>query len=159
MNARHELIAEFPLPAQIAAPSTDKDAYISIHPGAAEYYGDNQQSFLDKFSNELYYGPMAIGALASGLIAAWKSLGLGGGGQGRTPLDALYALAGRIRNSKTESELVEIEDEIDNILKTELGKAAKGNEAAAEPGILSLAAHRLEYLILYRRTMLAAAAH
>ena len=159
MNARRELIAEFPCSRKSPSPSTDKDAYIPIHPGAAEYYGDNQQSFLDKYSNELYYGPMAIGALASGLIAAWKFLGLGGSGQGGTPLDALYALAGRIRNSKSESELVEIEDEIDNILKTELAKAAKGNNAAAEPGILSLAAHRLEYLIQYRRTMLAAAAH
>jgi TRAP-type uncharacterized transport system substrate-binding protein len=159
MNARRELIVEFPLLAQISSPSTDKDAYIPIHPGAAEYYGDTQQSFLDKYSNELYYGPMALGAIASGLIAAWRFLGLGGGGQGGTPLDALYALAGRIRKSKSESELVEIEDEIDNILKTELAKTAKREQSAADPGILSLAAHRLEYLIQYRRTMLAAAAH
>ena len=159
MNARRELIAEFPLLAQIASPSTDKDAYIPIHPGAAEYYGDTQQSFLDKYSNELYYGPMAIGALASGLIAAWKFLGLGGSGQGGTPLDALYALASRIRKSKSESELVEIEDEIDSVLKAELAKTAKGEQSAADPGILSLTAHRLEYLIQYRRTMLAAAAH
>jgi TRAP-type uncharacterized transport system substrate-binding protein len=156
MNARRELIAEFPLLTQIAAPSTDKDAYIPIHPGAAEYYGDNQQSFLDKYSNELYYGPMAIGALASGLLAAWRFLGFGGNGQGETPLDALYALAGRIRKSKSESELVEIEDEIDRILKTELAKAAKRDGSAADAGILSLAAHRLEYLIHYRRAMFAA---
>lgn len=159
MNARRELIVEFPLLAQISSPSTDKDAYIPIHPGAAEYYGDTQQSFLDKYSNELYYGPMAFGALASGLIAAWKFLGLGGHGQGGTPLDPLYALARRIRESKSESELVEIEDEIDGILNTELARTAKGDEFALDPGILSLAAHRLENLIHYRRTVLVAMPH
>jgi TRAP-type uncharacterized transport system substrate-binding protein len=152
MNARRELIAEFPLLSQISSPSTDKDAYIPIHPGAAEYYGDTQQSFLDKYSNELYYGPMAFGALASGLVAAWKFLGLGGRGRTGAPLDALYALARRIRESKGEDDLAEIEDEIDNILKAELARTAEGDEAAVDPGILSLAAHRLENLIHYRRT-------
>jgi TRAP transporter TAXI family solute receptor len=159
MNARRELVAEFPLLAQISSPSTDKDAYIPMHPGAAEYYGDTQQGFLDKYSNELYYGPMALGAIMSGLIAAWKYLGLGGTGRIGSPLDPLYALARRIRVSNTEAELIEIEDEIDNILKAELARTAKGDETAVDPGILSLAAHRLENLIHYRRTILAAMAH
>ncbi len=159
MNARRELIAEFPLLAQMGAPSTDKDAFIPIHPGAAAYYGDTQQSFFDKYSNQLYYGPMAIGAIMSGLVAAWKFLGLGGRVPAGTPLDSLYALARRIRGSKSEAELAEVEDEIDNILKSELAKTAKGDETATDPGILSLAAHRLEYLIHYRRTMLAATSH
>ena len=158
MNARRELIGEYPLLAQMGAPSPDKDAYIPIHPGAAAYYGDTQQSFLDKYSNELYYGPMALGAIASGLIAAWKFLGLGVN-RGGTPLDPLYALAARIRKSKGEDELVDIEDEIDEILEAELAKTAKGDETALDPGILSLAAHRLENLIHYRRTMLAAMSH
>jgi hypothetical protein len=114
---------------------------------------------LDKYSNQLYYGPMAAGALGSGLIAAWKFLGLGGSGPGRTPLDPLYALARRIRESKSEDELVKIEDEIDTILKTELAKTAKGDETALDPGILSLAAHRLENLIYYRRMTFAATSH
>ncbi len=88
MDARRELIAEFPLLSQIGAPSTDKDAFIPIHPGAAAYYGDTQQSFFDKYSNQLYYGPMALGALMSGLVAAWKFLGFGGSGQSGNPLDS-----------------------------------------------------------------------
>jgi TRAP-type uncharacterized transport system substrate-binding protein len=159
MNARRELIGEFPLLAQMAAPSTDKDAFIPIHPGAAAYYGDTQQSIFDKYSNQLYFGPMAIGAIASSFLAAWKFLGLGGRGQGGTPLDPLYALARRIRESKSDDELVGIEDEIDSILKAELAKTAKGEETALDPGILSLAAHRLENLIHYRRSVLVGAPH
>ena len=88
MNARRELIGEYPLLAQISSPSTDKDAFIPMHPGAAEYYGDTQQGFLDKYSNELYYGPMALTAILSGLIAAWKFFGFGRSGRAG-PLDAL----------------------------------------------------------------------
>ena len=155
MNARRELIAAFPLLAQMIAPSTDKDAYIPIHPGAAAYYGDTRQSFFDKYTNELYYVPMALGAIMSGLVAAWKFLRLGGSSQAGTPLDPLYALARRVRESQSESELAKIEDEIDNILSAELARRVKGDEPAEDPGVLSLTAHRLEYLIHYRRTMFA----
>ena len=62
-------------------------------------------------------------------------------------------------NLKGEDELTEIEDEIDNILKAELAKTAKGDDTALDPGILSLAAHRLENLIHYRRTNLATISH
>jgi hypothetical protein len=158
MNARRELIGELPLLAQLSAPSTDKDAYIPIHPGAAAYYGDTQQGFFDKYSNALFYGPMALGVISSALVAAWKFLGLGGSGQG-VPLDRLYALARRIRESQSEAELGDVEIEIEHILEAELAKKAKGDESAVDAGTLSLAAHRLEYLIHYRRTMLAAKLH
>ena len=155
MDARCELIAAFPLLAQMSAPSTDKDAYIPVHPGVAAYYGDTQQSFLDKYSNEFYYGPMALGAIISGLVAAWKFLGFGRSGQAGTPLDPLYALTRRIRESQSEVELAGVEEEIDSILRANLAKRAKGDATAEDPGTLNLAAHRLEYLIHYRRTLLA----
>jgi TRAP-type uncharacterized transport system substrate-binding protein len=155
MDARRELIAEFPMLSQISAPSTDKDAFIPIHPGAAAYYGDTQQSFFDKYSNQLYYGPMALGAVMSGLVAAWKFLGLGGSGQGGNPLDTLYGLGRRIRAAQSESELDEVEGEIDEILKAEFARKASGDEAAVDAGTLSLMAHRLEYLVQYRRSALA----
>ena len=155
MDARRDLVAAYPLLAQMSAPSTEKDAYIPIHPGAAAYYGDTQQSFLDKYSNEFYYGPMALGAIMSGLVAAWKFLGFGRSGQAGTPLEPLHALARRIRESQSEAELAGVEEEIDSILRANLAKRAKGDETAEDQGTLNLAAHRLEYLIHYRRTLLA----
>jgi len=155
MDARRELIGEFPLLAQIGAPSTDKDAFIPIHPGAAAYYGDTQQSFFDKYSNQLYYGPMALGALMSGLLAAWMFLGLGGGVGSGNPLDTLHALGRRVRAAQSEDDLSAVEEELDDILKSEIAKKASGDESAVDPGTLSLMAHRLEYLIHYRRSTLA----
>jgi TRAP transporter TAXI family solute receptor len=154
MDSRRDLLAEFPLLAQIAAPSTDKDAFIPVHPGAAAFFDGTQQDFFDKYSNALYYGPMLLGGLASVLAAIWKFIGVGGNGRAASPLDPLYALAGRIRAAASEAELATVEDELDTILKLELTKYAKGNVQAADAAALSLAAHRLEYLINYRRNAL-----
>jgi TRAP transporter TAXI family solute receptor len=156
MDTRRELLAEHPLLAQIAAPSTDKDAYIPVHSGAAAFYDGTQQDFFDKYSNALYYGPMLLGGLASVLVAIWKFMGIGGSGSAASPLDPMYSLAGRVRNAQSEADLTMIEEEIDNILKRELAKYSKGESQAMDAAALSLAAQRLEHLIHYRRSALEA---
>ena len=156
IQARRDLLGEFPLLSQIMAPSTDKDAYIPVHPGAAAFFDGTQQSFFDKYSNALYYGPMALGALASLLAGFWKFLGVGGAAQGAGRLEPLYALATRIRAAESEEDLAGVEEEIDNILKAELAKYAKGDLQPGDAAALSLATHRLEHLIDHRRHTLAA---
>jgi hypothetical protein len=157
METRRDLLGEFPLLAQVAAPNTDKDAYIPIHPGAAAFFDGTQKDFFDKYSNALYYGPVALGALASLLAGLWKFMGIGNGRQTASPLDPMYALAGRVRNAQSEAELADVEEQIDNILKAELTRYSKGESEAADAAALSIAAQRLEYLINYRRSRLEAA--
>jgi hypothetical protein len=135
---------------RLANTRTDKDAYIAAHPGAAAFYDGTQQGFFDKYSNALYYGPMLLGGLASLLAGIWKFIGVGGNGRIGSPLNPLYALAGRIRAASSEAELA-VKEEIDNILKVELARYAKGDLQPGDAAALSLAAHRLEHLINYRR--------
>ena len=70
------------------------------------------------------------------------------------PLDALYALVRRIRKADSEAELGMIEDEIDDILKDQRGRAAAGDETAVDAATLNVTAHRLENLIHDRRFLL-----
>jgi TRAP-type uncharacterized transport system substrate-binding protein len=154
MSVRRELLVEQPIFAQITAPSTDSDAYLPLHPGAAAFYNGTTQSFMDEYGNWLYLTPMILGGLATALAAAWKFLGIGPF-ESEAPLDALYALARRIRKAGTEAELITIEDEIDNILKAQRAKAADGDESAVDATTLNVAAHRLENLIHDRRSVLA----
>jgi hypothetical protein len=77
MDARRDLLAEYPLLAQVSAPSTDKDAYIPVHPGAGKFYDDTLESLLDKYSNALFLIPMVLGLLASLLTAARKFVSFG----------------------------------------------------------------------------------
>src|SRR6267142_1225025 len=77
MSVRRNLLREQPIFAQITAPSTDQDAYLPLHPGAAAVYNSTTQSFMDEYGNWIYLTPMILGGMATVLAAAWKFLGIG----------------------------------------------------------------------------------
>jgi TRAP-type uncharacterized transport system substrate-binding protein len=154
MSARRNLMREQPLFAQITAPSTDQDAYLPLHPGAAAVYNSTTQSFMDEYGNWIYLTPMLLGGAVTVLAAAWRFIGIGNRAT-HGPLDSLYALARRIRHVDTEAELSDIEEEIDGIIKAERAKSAEGDESAVDAVTLNVAAHRLESLIHDRRALLA----
>ena len=89
------------------------------------------------------------------LAAAWKFLRDGEPETSEQALDLLYALGRRIRTAEGESELSEIEREIDSVLQMQRVKAAAGDENALDVTTLNVAAHRLQNLIHDRRTLLA----
>jgi TRAP-type uncharacterized transport system substrate-binding protein len=153
MTVRRDLMIEQPIFAQIAAPSTDADAYLAVHPGAAAFYNGTQQSFMDEYGNWIYLAPMRLGGIATIFAAVWKFLGIGPTAS-EAPLDKLYALAPRIRKADSLAELGTIEDEIDDILRAQATKAATGDKSAIDAVTLNVAAHRLEGLVHDRRECL-----
>ena len=152
MDVRRELAGAYPPLAKISAPSTEKDALIPIHPGAAKYYSGEEQSFLEKYGDRLTNGSMLLGTLASILAAFWKFIGFGPAPV--SPFNPLNDLADRIREASSESELNTAEEALDNILKVELAKHADGDSDAADAGVLTLALLRLEHLLNHRRSVL-----
>src|SRR3954469_816505 len=140
MIVRRDLLVEQPIFAQITPPSTDADAYLAVHPGAAAFYNGTQQSFMDEYGNWIYLTPMILGGLATVLAAAWKFLGIAPFANDG-PLDALYVLVRRIRKADSEATLEIIEDEIDEILKAQRAKASAGDEDAVDAATLNVAAH------------------
>jgi TRAP-type uncharacterized transport system substrate-binding protein len=153
MSVRRDLMVEQPIFAQITAPSTDPDAFLALHPGAAAFYNGTTQSFMDEYGNWIYLTPMILGGIATALAGAWKFLGIGQS-ESEAPLDALYALSRRIRKADTDAELSDIEDEIDSILQSQRARADAGDETAVDAATLNVAAHRLENLVHDRRVML-----
>jgi TRAP-type uncharacterized transport system substrate-binding protein len=154
-SARRDVLAELPILAQFKAPDTDAGAYLPVHPGAAEYYNGSQLNFLDKWSNAIFLAPMALGALATVLAVAWRFLRSGDLRPREPALDSLYALGRRIRHAENEAELLEIENEIDEILRAQRAGADE-DEPSLDTNTLNVAAHRLENLIHDRRAALAA---
>jgi hypothetical protein len=67
--ARQQLLSEFPLAAKIETPDTDKDAVIPAHPGAAAFVDGEEKTFLDKYSDYIWWGLMALSA--TGSLGAW----------------------------------------------------------------------------------------
>ncbi len=156
MKARRDLLGELPMLGQMAAASTDSDAYLPAHPGAAAFYNGTQQSFLDKWGNAIFLAPMIFGGLVSVLAAAWKFLRAGEARDSEPALDSLYAIGSRIRMAAAESELSDIEREIDKVLQAQRGRSAAGEENALDVTTLNVAAHRLQSLIHDRRIQIAA---
>lgn len=66
---RQTVAAEFPLAAKIETPDTDKDAAIPVHPGAAAYVDGEEKSFLDRYSDYIWFA--LIGLSATGSVGAW----------------------------------------------------------------------------------------
>ncbi|UWU93222.1 TAXI family TRAP transporter solute-binding subunit [Bradyrhizobium sp. CB1015] len=154
-RARRDILAELPVLAQFKAPDTDAGAYLPVHPGAAEFYNGSQLTFLDKWSNAIFLAPMALGALATILAAAWQFLRSGDLKPREPALDLLYALGRRIRHAENEANLLEIETEIDEVLSAQRARA-DADVSTLDTATLNVAAHRLENLIQDRRAVLGA---
>jgi TRAP transporter TAXI family solute receptor len=159
MDARRDLINEFPLIARISEPDTDKtdadhDTYLPVHPGAAAYFSGNQQSFFDKYSNQILYGSMLIGTLTSLFAAAWKFVTKDEQQLQQRPLIRLYALTDQISQARSETELLDTEHCIDEILKRELESYVQGKPETSDSAVLGLATQRLQHLIGQQRAKL-----
>jgi TRAP transporter TAXI family solute receptor len=152
MEGRASMIAEYPLVAQIASPSTEKDAAIPIHAGAAAYFGGDVPTIFDKYGDQFFYASMLLGMLSSVVAAIWKFMLVGPEGGASRPPERLHSMTGRIREAKNEDDLEKIEDEIDEIIRKELAKSGEGE---VDVGALTIALSRLEYLIGQRRRALA----
>jgi TRAP transporter TAXI family solute receptor len=66
---RQNLKNEFPLAAKIETPDTDKDATIPVHPGAAAFVDGEEKTFLDRYSDYIWWSLMALSAMGS--AGAW----------------------------------------------------------------------------------------
>jgi TRAP-type uncharacterized transport system substrate-binding protein len=155
MSVRRDLIGEQPLLAGIAAPDTDSDAFIAVHPGAAAFYNGTEESFMDRYGNAIYLTPMVLGAMASVFAAAWRFLGVRPIDPAQSTLDTLCGLPGRIRKTDDEAELASIEEEVDAVLRGQLARSTDHDEGGSEVQALIAAAHRLDNLIHHRRMVLA----
>ena len=159
METRRDLLGEYPVLKQISAPSTDKDddkdASIPVHPGAAAYFDGTQKTLLDRYGDQLMYGSMVFGSLASIFAAAWKYMTKKEEGPDSFPLTRLYAFKDQLCKAGSEAELAETEQRIDEIFKSELEKHARGDADATDTGALGLAMQQLANAAGQRRVTLA----
>ncbi len=144
MHVRRELLVEQPIFAQITAPSTDADAYLPLHPGAAAFYNGTQQSFMDEYGNWIYLTPMMLGGAATVLAAAWKFLGLGSP-QSERPAGFSLCLGAPDPQGRHRGRTVgRSRKRLTAFLKAQRAKSAAGDESAVDDATLNVAAHRLE---------------
>ncbi len=68
-SVRQSVLTEHAHAAKLEAPDTDKDASITAHPGAAAYVDGEEKTFLEKYSDFIWFGLMGLSVLGS--AGAW----------------------------------------------------------------------------------------
>jgi TRAP transporter TAXI family solute receptor len=118
--ARQQLLTEFPLAAKIETPDTDKDAAIPVHPGAAAFIDGEEKSFLDRYSDYIWWGLMALSAMGS--VGAWFAgyLKKDERNNNSTLRERLLDMIATARRSDSSEELDQMQAEADNILRDTL---------------------------------------
>jgi TRAP transporter TAXI family solute receptor len=140
-SIRQSVMAEFPLAAKIETPDTDKDAAIPVHPGAAAYVDGEEKTFLDRYSDFIWWGLMALSAMGS--AGAWfagylKKDERTANSSLRERLLDMLAMA---RRSDSSEELDQMQAEADDILRDTLHCFEHG---AIEEGALTAFSIALE---------------
>jgi TRAP transporter TAXI family solute receptor len=118
--ARQQLLSEFPLAAKIETPDTDKDAAIPVHPGAAAYVDGEEKTFLDRYSDYIWWGLMALSAMGS--VGAWFAsyLKKDERNNNTTLRERLLDMIAAARHSDSSEELDQMQAEADKILRDTL---------------------------------------
>jgi len=114
---RQQLMTEYPLAAKIETPDTDKDAVIPAHPGAAAFVDGEEKTFLDRYSDYIWWALMALSAMGS--AGAWFAGYLKKDERSNnSPLrERLLEMLARARHSDSAEELERMQSEADDILR------------------------------------------
>ncbi len=119
-SVRQQLMSEFPLAAKIETPDTDKDAAIPVHPGAAAFVDGEEKTFLDRYSDYIWWSLMALSAMGS--IGAWFAGYLKKDERfiNSSMRDRLLEMITIARKSDSPEELDNMQSEADDILRNTL---------------------------------------
>jgi TRAP transporter TAXI family solute receptor len=117
---RQTVLSEFPHAAKIETPDTDKDAVIPVHPGAAAYVDGEEKTFLDRYSDYIWWTLMGLSAMGS--AGAWFAsyLKKDERNNNSTLRERLLDMLAQARRSDSVEELDEMQGEADAILRDTL---------------------------------------
>jgi TRAP transporter TAXI family solute receptor len=119
-SIRQTVLAQFPQTAKIETPDTDKDAVIPVHPGAAAYVDGEEKTFLDRYSDYIWWTLMGLSAMGS--AGAWFAsyLKKDERNNNSTLRERLLDMLALARSSDSVAELDEMQAEADAILRDTL---------------------------------------
>jgi TRAP transporter TAXI family solute receptor len=152
---RQALLTEFPLAAKIETPDTDKDAAIPVHPGAAAYVDGEEKTFLDRYSDYIWFSLMGLSVLGS--VGAWFASYLkkderGNNSSLRERLLDMLALA---RHSDSTDELDQLQAEADTILRDTLSIFEHGAIDQGSLTAFNIALEQFHNAVADRKALLA----
>jgi TRAP transporter TAXI family solute receptor len=151
---RQTLLTEFPLAAKIETPDTDKDAFIPAHPGAAAFVDGEEKTFLDRYSDIMWWSLMALSAMGS--IGAWLAGYLKKDVRGNNaPLrERILDMIATARRSDSTEELDRMQAEADDILRDTLQRFEQGAIEEVALTSFNIALSQFHHAVADRKALL-----
>jgi NMT1-like family len=115
-SSRQALAAALPGDIKIEAPSTDKDAEVVVHPGALDYLSDNQQSFFDKYGDDIFYGMLIFPVFGSAIAGVASYLRSDGRTRRLRLLQRVLDLVRKAHAAQTLEAIEHLQVEADNLV-------------------------------------------
>jgi len=151
---RQKMVAESALASFVKAASTDKDAAIPVHPGAKVYYDGEEQTFVEKYGDWVYIGPIIFGALASAAMAVLRFLGISGIMREPPLLAKVPEVIQAIDNAGSAEELDSIRSRINAAVERVSMDAVEGRGSEQNMGAIAIAVAHLDRLLRDRYNQL-----
>jgi TRAP-type uncharacterized transport system substrate-binding protein len=158
LGERSALVALDPLARRIEAPPTDKGAALPAHPGTQEYIDDEEESFLDQYSDYIYLGAMFFGVLASGATALFSRLSAQGVEVASHITERLVEILKLVRRAPSLDALDALEAETDDMVAATLERTFARGLDERSLSTLGLAFDQVRGAVRERRQSLETAA-
>jgi TRAP transporter TAXI family solute receptor len=157
-TVRQQLARELPTAAQIEKPDTDKDAALPAHQGAAAYIDGNERTFLEKYTDYIWFAVLILSGLGSAgawLQHYWKR---DEREQYAGHRDNLLDLISKARKAETPEELAEMQGAADGVLREALDCYDEGAIEEGDLSVIGLALEQFHHAVADRRATIGATA-
>jgi TRAP transporter TAXI family solute receptor len=152
---RQQLAREMPTASQIEKPDTDKDAALPAHAGAAAYIDGNERTFLEKYTDYIWFAVLILSGLGS--AGAWfrHYWNKDEREQYIAHRDHLLELIAKVRKAETTEELAGMQNAADGMLRETLECYDDGTVEESDLSVIALALEQFHHAVADRRTVLA----
>lgn len=150
---RADLAHAVPQANRIEAPDTSKSAKLPVHPGAAAYFDDDEETFMDRYGDWFYIVAMVVGFMGSAAAALAGRLRSKHHQQaGR--LESLLRIMRETRSAEDVAILDRLEQEADDVFADTLSGASHSEIDTGRLAAFTLALDQVRVAITERRRLL-----
>ena len=149
---RSDLARTIPAAEMMDAPDLDKGARMPVHTGAADFFQDEEQTFMERYGDWIYVAAMLIG-FGGSAIAAVATRMRSRVHRHAQRIEHLLSLVARARTAAAAEELDALEAEADAVVAETLTAAADPPDAA-RLAALSFALDQVRHAVADRRRMI-----
>jgi hypothetical protein len=155
---RQQMARELPSASQIEKPDTDKDAALPAHAGAAAYIDGNERTFLEKYTDYIWFAVLLLSGLGSAgawLQHYWRR---DEREQYVAHRDHVLDLIARVRKAETPEQLSAMQGTADTLLREALDCYDDGAIEEGELSVIGLTLEQFHHAVADRRAVIGASA-